>query len=212
MKLAIFDFDGTIYKKETFPLLMAHLKSTYPKAYKRFFLRILPIYAGYKIKLVPEQKMKASLMYHYTKALHRLSDTQVNQFFQKAAGKMAGDFNEQVLERIREHRKDGYYTLIVSGAFMPLLEVLNDQFHADDLIGTKLPETKADFDHVHADRKTELIHAHLNNTEISWESSYAYGDSISDRSVLELAGKPVAVCPDKELTDLALKENWEIIK
>ena len=36
MKLAIFDFDGTIYKKETFPLLMNHLKETYPKAYRRF--------------------------------------------------------------------------------------------------------------------------------------------------------------------------------
>ena len=174
-------------------------------------MNILPIYIGYKLKLIPEVKMKAMLMYRYTKALRHLSDPEVNEFFSKAASKMADDFNETVIQRISEHKHDGFYTLIVSGAFMPLLEALNQQIQADLLIGTKISETEDGFDHVHAERKTELIHEHLHDTDIRWEQSCAYGDSISDQAVLELTGHPVAVCPDKPLEQLALKEIGKLL-
>ena len=44
MRVAIFDFDGTIYAEETFTLLMKHLKEhpIYHSSYKRFYRAIAP--------------------------------------------------------------------------------------------------------------------------------------------------------------------------
>ncbi|WP_347177910.1 hypothetical protein [Sporosarcina thermotolerans] len=75
MRIAIFDFDGTLYSKETFQLLMDHLKDhpVHGPKYKPFFRKILPLYIGYKLKIVPEPTMKERSMQIYAGALHTLS-------------------------------------------------------------------------------------------------------------------------------------------
>ena len=64
MRVAIVDFDGTLYAKETFQILMDHLKKhpVYRTKYNRFFRDILPPYLGYKLKIYPEKKMKERSM------------------------------------------------------------------------------------------------------------------------------------------------------
>src|SRR5690625_7839551 len=58
VRVAIFDFDGTLYEKDTFKILMSHLKHhpVYKDNYKPFFRGILPRYLGYKMKVYPEQR------------------------------------------------------------------------------------------------------------------------------------------------------------
>lgn len=60
VKVALFDFDGTIYKEETFPLLMKHLKkhTCFKNRYQKFFRSALLPYIAYKTKFYPEEKMR----------------------------------------------------------------------------------------------------------------------------------------------------------
>lgn len=219
MKLAIFDFDGTLYKKETFTLLMNYLKShpTYGSRYNRFYRSILLPYISYKVRLYPEEKMKANLMHKYLKTFKGLTKEQLHTYFAEVAKEMEKDMNLEVISRMKKHAEDGYYIMIVSGAFTPLLQTIAEDLPVDHIIGTEVPLSNGMFDdripidHVHANRKTELIHSFLEGKSVDWENSVAYGDSFSDVVVLQLVGKPVAVCPDERLRKIAQEKNWEIL-
>lgn len=220
MKLAIFDFDGTLYRKETFTLLMKHLKehSTYGSRYNRFFRSILLPYFSSKIKIYPEEKMKANLMHKYLKTFKGLSKSELYTYFREVANEMEHDMNKEVIARMRKHKEEDYYIMIVSGAFMPLLEEIAKDLPVDHIIGTEVPFSHDKFahnvpiDHVHAARKTELIHEFFQHQTIDWDNSFAYGDSYSDLAVLQLVGNPVAVCPDEKLREIAKEKGWEILE
>src|SRR5699024_3874765 len=104
MTLAILNFDGTIYRQETFTLLMHYLKTTYHKKYRRFFATILPVYIGYKLKIIPEKNMKARLMESYIKSLKNLTESELDAYFTDVAHGMKDDFNQSVVERLQEHK------------------------------------------------------------------------------------------------------------
>ena len=219
MKVAIFDFDGTIYAGETFPLLMKHLK-THPnhrQYYGRFFRRILPRYISYKLKLLPEGKMRERSMQIYASNLAPLSTNQLAAFFSEAANKMVSHFNPQVVERIHQHHQDGIHIMLVSGAFTILLKDALQAYPFDCIIGTDIPLDDQGIDvskpiyHIQGSRKNKQIEAALQGMEIDWENSFAYADSLSDLSVLELVGNPVAVQPDQKLEEIAIQRSWDII-
>jgi|SRR5690625_493704 len=219
MRVAIFDFDGTLYKRETFQLLMNYLKKhpEYNKYYGRFFRSILPRFIAYKLKLYPESRMKERSMQIYINALQHLSKQQILTFFAEIAEIMQDDFNHKVVEKLKQHNKDNVYTMLVSGAFIPLLEPAVANYEFDQIIGTAIPFNDDTFDqttpifHIQGERKKDKIFDALKDHSIDWENSYAYGDSYSDLPVLQLVGNPVAVQPDNELLTLAKRKNWHII-
>jgi phosphoserine phosphatase len=47
--------------------------------------------------------------------------------------------------------------------------------------------------------------------KVDYEASCAYADSISDMSILEIVGHPVAVVPDAGLKEIAAERNWRVI-
>lgn len=219
MKVAIFDFDRTLFPEETFPLLMSHLKNhpIHFQKYRQFFLRILPIYIAYKCKLYPEQKMKEYSMWCYIAAFGTSTKAEMEQFFSQIGGMMSENLSEQVLERFEQHKMDGYYTMLVSGAYEPLLDSVTKNVNFDCIIGSSIPyddeklRKNASINYIYGERKMEMINAHLSNTKVDWENSYAYGDSFTDLNVLELVGNPVAVNPEPRLLEVANHKKWEIM-
>jgi HAD superfamily hydrolase (TIGR01490 family) len=208
MKVAIFDFDRTLFPEETFPLLMKHLK-THPRKYRSFMSRILPVYAAYKCKLYPEQKMREHSMRSYITSFGSAPQTEVEQFFSELGSLMSEKLSEPVLARLQQHRKDGYYIMLVSGAFQPLLNSVAAKLPFDHIIGTNFHKTNLQY--IHGSRKKDVVHERLAHMEVDWENSFAYGDSYSDLNVLELVGNPVAVQPEPRLLEVASSRRWEIL-
>jgi phosphoserine phosphatase len=60
--------------------------------------------------------------------------------------------------------------------------------------------------------KAEIVKrlAEKENPDLS--NSYAYGDDISDRYILESAGNPIVVNPDESLRKIAVERYWKIVK
>ncbi len=220
MKVAIFDFDGTLFPEETFPLMMKHLKNhpIHKQKYYRFISKILPVYAAYKLKLYPEKKMKQYSMRSYITAFGHTSEKDIYQFFAEIGEIMQEKLSEPVLQRLVEHKKAGYYLMLVSGAFDPLLQAAAKDVTFDCIIGTSIPfknnilDRKTPVTHIQGERKTANILTQLASYNIDWDNSFAYGDSYSDLNVLEIVGNPVAVKPDSKLLQIARERNWEIMK
>jgi HAD superfamily hydrolase (TIGR01490 family) len=216
MKVAIFDFDRTLFPEETFPLLMDHLKHhpIHNRKYRYFFRKILPVYIAYKCKLYPELKMREYTMQSYISAFNNAPDGVLEEFFSQIARIMSQKLSEPVLHRLEQHKHDGFYTMLVSGAFEPLLYSVTEQVNFDCIIGSSIPvktDKVAPITYIYGERKREFVHAHLSDIDVDWENSYAYGDSFSDLDVLELVGNPVAVKPEPRLLEVANQRRWEIM-
>lgn len=219
MRVAIFDFDGTLYKDETFKRLIDHLKEhpIYKRNYRSFFRTLLPRYIGAKLNIYPERKMRFESMQAYVAALDRLTKEEINEYFSEIAETMRPHFNETVVKRLKNHEQDDVHTMLVSGAFTPLLKQFKDEFNFDHIIGTNIPFLKDEVnkteyvDHIQGDRKVTKVYEALNDKIIDWQNSYAYADSFSDLPVLQLVGNPIAVNPDEKLQQVAQQKNWEII-
>ncbi|RNF38378.1 HAD family hydrolase [Planococcus salinus] len=219
MRVAIFDFDGTLYSKETFQLMMDHLKHhpEHSKRYRMFYRAILPPYLGHKLKIYPEKKMRQRSVQAYLSALQTFSRNDLEQYFQEIAEKMHADMNPGVVERLKQHVANNDYVMLVSGAFMPLLEAVTKEMPIQTIIGTEVPykndllDHRTPIAHIQGPLKTEKIKEALAGKEIDWANSSAYGDSFSDLPVLELVGNPVAVQPEPRLKTVAQQRNWEII-
>lgn len=219
MRVAIFDFDGTLYEKETFQIMMEHLKNhpLYHTRYQSFFMRILPRYIGFKIKVYPEGRMKEKSMQLYLNALKQLSQIEVETYFREIAADMREDFNPLVLSKLEQHIDDGDYVMLVSGSYTPFIQIVTEQLGFDKVIGTDIFYENNTIDystpvyHINGLRKNEKIEEALHGKVVDWENSYAYADSLSDLSVLELVGNPVAVQPDEPLQIIAEERKWKII-
>lgn len=219
MQIAIFDFDGTLYEEETFRLLMDHLK-THPvhhTKYKKFIRASMPLYIANKLKIYSTRRMKERLMQIYANCLLDISEKDIHTFFEELAVKMKPDFNEEVVARLKQHHEDGVYVMVLSGAYDLLLEKSLKNLPVDTFIGTTIPFKNGEIDGdtplypIQAERKNEMIEKFIVGKEIDWKNSYAYGDSLSDASVLELVGHPVVVQPEQSLENVALKRKWEVI-
>lgn len=221
MRVAIFDFDGTLYKKETFKLLMSHLKNhpIYHTKYNRFFRWVAPRFAAFKMKLYPEARMKERSMQKYISVLNDLTKKELEDFFAKVTIEMHEDFNQEVVTKLEEHIADDVHVMLVSGAYTIFLEATMNglPFSFDTMIGSEIPFKEQKIDesksiyHINGTRKNDAIHHALVGKEIDWENSFAYADSYSDLPVLELVGNPVAVQPDPKLRNIAEQREWEII-
>ncbi len=219
MRVAIFDFDGTIYKYETYSLMLevAKHEPRFRKKFKPFYYSIIPAYAGYKMNLYPEAKMKYVLTQRYLQLLDGMNQQEVEGYMEKIAEKMRGNFNELVLERIEKHHQNADIILVVSGAYTPLLNAALKGLPIDFIIGTDIPtiggrvNARAEIDHIQSKRKTECILKAMKENEVDWLNSYAYGDSIADTPVLEMVGNPVVVCPKGKLQSIAHQRKWQVI-
>lgn len=219
MRVAIFDFDGTIYENETFQLMMSHLKY-HPtmKGYASFYRSIVPIYGAYKAKLCPEAWMKASLIKKYLQTFARKTDEEIFQFFAEVKGDVMAHLRSEVVERLEKHAADGVYTMVVSGAFTPFLNATIGDLPFDRRIGTEIPfrdgvlPKRFSLKHMQGTNKTNAILDAFEHRKVDWENSYAYGDSFSDVEFMRLVGNSVAVAPDDALRRHAKHHDWEVIE
>ena len=219
MRVAIFDFDGTLYAEETFKLLMNHLKEhpIYQTKYKRFYRSIVPPYIANKLKLYPDAKMKERSMQLYIEAFDGVTEKEMIAYFEELTKAVQKDFNPAVIERLQKHQGENIHILLVSGAYTQFLHQVTAGISFNQIIGTEITykgnkvDTQTLIKHVNGTRKTENILQALEGQQIDWENSYAYGDSFSDLPVLELVGNPVAVSPEEKLRSVAKARNWEII-
>lgn len=219
MRVAIFDFDGTLYEKETYQIMMDHLEKhpVHHARYKRFFRAVLPPYLGHKMKIYPKYKMRERSMQVYLNALKNFTVEELDLFFKELADKMRQDFNPEIVARLKQHAADNVHIMLVSGAFTPLLHFVTKGLPFNQIIGTDIPLLNRILDinsplyHIQGKLKNEQIEFALADKEIDWENSFAYADSYSDLSVLNLVGNPVAVQPEPRLQMIAKKRDWEII-
>lgn len=223
MKLAIYDFDGTIFEKETLPFIVNYYGKNHYSTFRliRFYLQIVGLLAVYKLHLDPNMdketfRAKASLQFMHL--FDDMTKDEIILFFRNCTTELIQHFNPKVVESIQERKAEGYHTVICSGANTLLLTEIVKHLPIDTIIGTELvflPDGTFDFNAdipiITGKNKPIALLEVFSEINIDWKNSFAYGDSHYDHYILSLTGNPVAVNPDERLRTMALEKNWIII-
>lgn len=224
MKLAIFDFDGTLFEAQTIPFFMHHYsKQDYPKGpYLNYQLKVLGKIIKYKnpfIKGYEKEQFRRDAALLFIQVFNGMDKALLDKFLEEVAEQVIQHLSIPVVEEVKACKEKGHYCILLSGCYTPILEKIAASIGIDAVIGSPIEEKHIRegkvavdvLDVVTGKRKVQKLLKLLQGKKVNWQDSIAYGDSIYDRSILELVGNPVAVRPDAGLEKLAIEEKWRII-
>jgi HAD superfamily hydrolase (TIGR01490 family) len=186
MKLALFDFDGTITTHDTLFRFVRFYKGNF-----KLILGILilsPLFLLFKLKLIKNYKAKEYFLKYFFNG-------NSEQLFKKLAKEFSLNYIDKIIrkeavEKIEWHKKQKHRIIVVSASIdywlKPWcdkndLELIATKIEVIDSIITGKLLTKNCYGKEKANRLKEIIDF-ANYTEI-----YAYGDSNGDKEMLELA-------------------------
>ena len=120
----------------------------------------------------------------------------------------------EAVRQVRRHRVAGHRTILITGAIDVLVqplaalfdEVVASSLHTSGGVFTGLLEAPPLVDEARA----AWLQRHARETGLDLAGCYAYGDSYSDRPLLEVVGHPVAVNPDPALYAHARRRGWPV--
>lgn len=119
---------------------------------------------------------------------------------------------KDVLEEIERIKQDGAQVFVVSSGYQPIVQAFAERMGAI-AIGTPLKVKSDRIEGIsYPVNAYEHKAARIRDETKSGAILAAYGDTISDLSMLELSQSPVVVCPDQKLRKIAEKRGWRIIE
>jgi len=186
MKIAFFDFDGTITKDDSFIKFIRFVVGD-----TKFVIGIaalFPILIAYKLKHIPNYKAKQYMLSYFFKGMSKEKFIQVA--YEYSLNYIDTIIRSKAMEKIVWHKEQGHMVVIVSASIECWLKPWCNK-NGLGLIATKLEIkdsritgkflTKNCYGIEKANRvKKEYI---LDN----YDYIYAYGDSCGDKELLELA-------------------------
>jgi HAD superfamily hydrolase (TIGR01490 family) len=126
-------------------------------------------------------------------------------------------FRPEILETINEHRTNNGAVVLLSSATTPICQPVSQHLKLDDLICTRLESKNGLFTgHTHGklvygpEKKARMLDF-CRAKDFDPREAWYYGDSHTDKYVMEAVGNPVAVFPDKRLLKIAINNKWAII-
>lgn len=221
MRLAVFDFDGTIYRGETVRLFLAELGGKGRRRdVGRYYIAQAPAYALYKLGVM-RLRMMGRAMRGLAALLAGMPAEELDSFFRRCADEARSGFRPEILARLRSHLAEGDWVVILSGAFARFLTLVADDLGVRTALGTGIEVVDSRCTgriegHLIGPAKARALQAFLDERrkeglQFNLSQAYAYADGAQDLPLLSLVGHPVAVAPDRSLARMARRREWEVI-
>lgn len=214
-RLAVFDLEGTLVGSnviETY--LLARLSDT-PRgqwlAELADLARSLPRY------LAAERRDRGEFLRTFLRryegadeaGLHRLVRDRLGDALLRRA-------YPQAIRQVRKHRAAGHRTILITGTVDVLVSPLAPLF--DEVVASRLHARDGRYSGfleappLVGEARAAWLRRYANTAGVDLAESYAYGDSYSDRPLLEAVGNPVAVNPDPQLYRHARSRRWPVVE
>lgn len=118
------------------------------------------------------------------------------------------------IRRIRQHRRMGHRTLLITGALdlvvAPLRPLFDDIIAAEMGAGGGLYDGRLTAAPPTGEARYQMLADYAAGLGLDLRQSVAYADGTSDLPMLEAVGFPVAVNPETKLASLARRRGWLI--
>lgn len=196
-KLAIFDVDYTLTKKET---LMELFKYVVKRDKKKAIYIPRALFSGlmFVIGAYDEKKVKETFL----KFLHGTDEEAfknlIKEYYENRLSKI---LYEDGINMLKKLKREGYDVYLISASPEFYLMELYAIEEVDMIIGTKFSmrdgrfERRMEGHNCKGEEKVRRLKEYLkeNNIEVDFKESYMFSDSLSDKPLLELVGKPYLI-------------------
>lgn len=215
-KLAIFDIDGTIFRKNLHFELINELSwmKIFPNEVRK---RLTEIYSNWIEHEGTYEDYRKALVELYSEHIRGVSLEEV-----KRAAKIVVPFQAKrtyifAEDLIRKLRKENYHIIVVSGSPLEIVTEYNDHYLKFDAVFGSVYELDdtghytgvASFEP--SRNKGEVVKQYVFEHGLSLDESVGVGDTESDSSFLRMVTYPIAFNPNKNLKKTAEKEGWRIV-
>jgi HAD superfamily hydrolase (TIGR01490 family) len=215
-KIAIFDIDGTIFRKNLhFELIneLAWMK-VFPVDVRN---TLTDLYTGWLEHEGTYEDYRKALVDLYAKHIRGCKRDDVLK-----ASKLVIPFHARrtyiFAERlIKKLKSEGYHMLIISGSPSEIVEEYNAQYLGFDYAFGSVYEVdnhgrytgEATFEP--SKDKGRLVKQYMYEHSLSFDGSYGIGDTESDISFLKLVEHPIAFNPNQNLRAAAVDGGWRVV-
>lgn len=215
-KIAIFDIDGTIFRKNLHFELINEL--TWMKVFPREARdQLSSVYSGWlKHEGTYEDYRKAlvALYAEHIKGCSQEAVLEASKILIPFHAKRTYLYAERLIEKLRA---ENYHLLVISGSPIEVVEEYNRQYLKFDAAFGSVYEVddqglytgKATFEP--SKNKGSLVEQYLFEHKLTLADSYGIGDTGSDMSFLELVEHPIAFNPNQNLKGVAEEKGWKIV-
>jgi HAD superfamily phosphoserine phosphatase-like hydrolase len=215
-KIAVFDIDGTIFRKNLQFELINELSwmNIFPRKVRD---EIVKLYTDWLEHKGTYEQYRQGLVALYEKNIKncKVKDVEhasrvVMSFHQERTY----IFAEQLIDRLRS---ENYHLIAISGSPVEIVRAFNrTHLHFDAVFGSVYEADErgiytgnAEYEPIK--HKGQLLKQYAYEHGITLEGSYGMGDTESDASILEVVENPIAFNPNDNLRELAQKNGWRII-
>lgn len=214
-KLAIFDIDGTIFRKNLHFELIDELswRGIFSKDARKILVSVYASWLDHKGTYDDYRKKIVSI---YEKELKGRKQKDIIE-----ASKKVANFNKDRVyifarDLIKKLRAGNYDIIAISGSPVEIVKEYNKYLKFDEVFGS-VYETdgkgiytgKTIFEPVK--HKGHLVGQYVSEKGLTLDGSLGMGDTESDISFLKMVEKPIAFNPNMNLEKVARRHGWKII-
>jgi len=188
--IAVFDFDGTLTRRDSLLPFLHRAVGQF-----RFWWGILvlsPMLLRYALKLIPNWRAKEVMITHF---FSNWSEEKLDKVGQRFAVQVIPQMLRlEAWQRVRWHQEQGHHLVVLSASLEAYLLPWGAKTGFDQVISTRLEVQSGIVTgrilglNCYGAEKVERLKAYLG--DLSGYCLYAYGDSLGDRELLNIATYP----------------------
>ena len=214
-KLAIFDIDGTIFRKNlSFELIneLSWLK-IFPKSVRKDLVKHYSDWLDHKGTYEDYRRALVDLYDNNIKGCKKEDIIKASQIVVPFYKNRVYIFATDLIEKLR---KENYKIIAISGSPIEVVEEFNRYLKFDAVYGS-VYEIGEDgkytgntlFEPPH--HKDQVARQYMVENNLTLENSYGVGDTESDAKFLEIVEHPIAFNPNYNLKKIAEERGWRIV-
>ena len=209
---AFFDMDKTLIAENSGSLFMRY-------RYQRGeiggvdILKGLGAYLQYKLGVLDIRNWTKNMMVQFRGQKEAELEAEASVWFEEM---VAPTIYPEAAELVRAHQAQGHIVAIVSGATKFVVRPLTRRLGIEHMLYTRLEVEDGVFTGrviepiCFEEGKIYWLQQFIEEQGVDLAKSWFYTDSITDRSLMDIVGHPVAVNPDPLLYRTAVKRRWPI--
>ncbi|ENX58988.1 MULTISPECIES: HAD-IB family hydrolase [Acinetobacter] len=204
LNLALFDFDGTLYPRDSFTGFIFFALSK--RHIVKRGLKILPWIQAYYLRLYPAHAMRPRL---FQSMFKDISVDVVEQLAHEYAQKLTKKLDPDLFQQLQLHQQRGDHIVLVSASIdlylAPICEVLNIELLCTqtETKDGRLTGRYSSEDCSCEQKKLRILQSY---NLANYQTIYAYGNSEEDLEMLSLADHPYMMGVEQALPSLELKQ------
>lgn len=214
-KIAVFDIDGTIFRKNLAFELIDEL------AWMKFFKKevrnkLVELYTNWLDHRGTYEEYRKALVDLYAENIKGCTREEII----KASEKVVPFYKDRTYiftdQLITKLKKDNYKMIAISGSPSEIVEEYNRYLKFDSVFGSVYEVDKRGFYTGRAVfeptiHKGHVVRQYVTENDLTLERSYGIGDTESDAKFLELVENPIAFNPNINLKKIAQEKKWRIV-